>query len=466
MVPPVHYPGGVRTTTIHYVRHRNESGHHALGVSRDMSSTQKRGFRLPWADDRGPEEGTTAATLDRPKAVTTTGAVREGVGRSPVRPAEARQQPITDAAPAAADVPSEHAEAAMIDADNLRTEPAADAPAAQAATGGSWPVSDRSNAPQHAGDGEHAATRAAIRVEGESRMPRRGNPLVAGLVKAMREAAVASREETGVRLQAEAEARIEAIRARATIEAAALRKRADEDVAGIREWSKAEMAKLRQKTEDRIEGRRTELAGETDRHAASVDRLVQEVQTTVSAFEADMERFFKRLLAENDPARLATLAEQAPDPPDLRGDGPPAIADIDEAEAGLEAEAAAEAEAEATEGLDMSSAENWPAAVMAAARRDGAPDDADTSDTAGSRLLVSGLTSVAGISAFKGALGQLPGIRAVSVSSGERGVFIFAVHHDPEVELGPAVLSLQGFDARITRTSDDGLAVLAHEPAA
>lgn len=432
-----------------------------------MSSTQKRGFRLPWAGDRGPEEGATAATLDPATLGTPPGAVRNDLGTSPVRLAETRRQLTKDAAPAATAVPNEHAEAVMIEQEPSRNGVAPEVPPASAATGRSWPASDRPDAPQHAGDTEHAAGRPAIKVEGEPRMPRRDNPLVAGLVKAMREAAIASREETSTRLQAEAATRVEAIRARATTEAAELRKRAEDDVAGIREWSKAEMMKLRQKTEDRIEGRRTELAAENERHGVSVDRLVDEVQTTVAAFEADMERFFERLLAENDPARLATLAEQAPDPPDLRGDGPPAMPETDEPEGGLEAAAAAEAEAEATEGLDLSSSESWPAAVMAAARRaDGAGDEVDTTGAPGSRLLVTGLTSVAGISAFKGALGQLPGIRSVSVSSGERGVFIFAVHHEPEVDLGPAVLSLQGFAPRITRSSDDGLTVIAQEPAA
>jgi hypothetical protein len=293
-------------------------------------------------------------------------------------------------------------------------------------------------------------------------MPRRDNPLVAGLVKAMREAAIASRAETTARLQAEATTRTELIRARATTEAAQLRKRADDDVAAIREWSKTEIARIRQETDDRIEARKTELNGETERHAGTVDRLVDEVQTTVSVFEADMDRFFKRLLAEEDPARLATLAEQAPDPPDLRGDGPPAVEDN-----ALAADAAAEAEAEATEGLEELSVDSWPAAVVAAAQRGDAPvTAADANGPDSTRLLVNGLTSVAGISAFKGALAQLAGVHSVSVSSGEPGVFVFAVSHAPGVDLDSGIAGLSGFSARITDATDDGFTVVAHEPAA
>ena len=140
----------------------------------------------------------------------------------------------------------------------------------------------------------------------------------------MREAALASRAETTTRLQAEAAARIEAIRAESTDEAAALRKRVDEDIAGVRDWSKVEMARIRAETEHRIEERRADAINESQRHLDAVEELVGQVQTTVATFEADMDRFFERLLAETDPARLASLAEQAPEPPDLSGELPKA----------------------------------------------------------------------------------------------------------------------------------------------
>jgi hypothetical protein len=73
---------------------------------------------------------------------------------------------------------------------------------------------------------------------------------------------------------------------------------------------------------------------------------------------------------------------------------------------------------------------------------------------------------VAGISAFKGAVGQLPGVRSVSVSSGERGVFIFTVNHEPDADIAEAISSLTSFAARITEASGDSLTVTAHEPAA
>src|SRR5215213_7501491 len=362
-VPQVHYPARARTTTIQNVRHRNEPGYHAPRNRRSMSSQQKRGFRLPWGPEHASDEsaGATAA-LDPATSDATNGVASDDLGEGAFQLAGASPMPTTDGAPASSDVPEDTAEAAMIDT-QAQTQPSPEAP------DGGWPDIDRKTSEHHADDAV-AAARPPIRAAGDAgdagaRPRRRENPLVAGLVKAMREAAIASRDETMSRLRVEAEARVESIRTRATTEAAELRKRADGDIAEIREWSKAEIARIREETESRIESRKTELSGETGRHADSVERLVTEVKSVVETFQDDMERFFERLLAENDPARLAALAEQAPDAPDLTGDGPAAIdmlggelsssapagADEQVAPDGLEADAAAAAEVAATEGL-------------------------------------------------------------------------------------------------------------------
>jgi hypothetical protein len=452
-----------------------------------MSSTQKRGFRLPWGAERGPEDAATPATFDAAAPDDAPGAMRDDAADEPTGRAEPTPAPTEDAAPAASDVPETSAEAEMSETETATTEPAESGPAESepAATpwpGGAWPSTDRSDASQHAHDAEPAVERPAIRVDGEARAPRRENPLVAGLIKAMREAAIASRQETTSQLEAEATARVEAIRASSTEEAAALRKRVDEDIAGIRDWSKAEMARIRAETEHRIEARRADAIAESQRHLSAVEEQVLRVQSTVRAFEADMDRFFEQLLAENDPARLATLAERAPEPPELSGDLASGDAQGDARDesgadaptghatddgSALEADAAAEAEAEATEGLDMATTSKWLVGVRSSARGDEqAANDGGTDGSAHSRLLVSGLTSVAAISAFKGAVAQLAGVRSVSVSSGERGVFIFDVSHDPVVDIAPAVNELTGFSVRINDATADTLNITVHEEAA
>jgi hypothetical protein len=417
-----------------------------------MSSQQKRGFRLPWgADNASDGSAPGATTLDRSETDSTTGVDGDA---------------LMDEAPASSDVPEDTAEAAMIDT-QAQIESATETPTGAS---GAWPEVDRRNATAHTDDGDRAPARPPMHVAGAAPRPgRRDNPLVAGLVKAMREAAIASRDETLSRLQADAGTRVESIRTRATSESAELRKRAEDDITGIREWSKAEIARIRQETEERIEARRTELSGETERHATSVERLVADVQSIVETFKTDMEGFFEQLLKEDDPARLAALAEQAPDAPDLSGDGPAALDMLAEealVTASLEADAAAAAEVAATEGLDMGAGTEWPASVLAAAsQRDDAVAEPAMDDGA-TRLLVSGLGSVAGISALKGALGQIPGVHAVSVSSGEQGEFVFAINHDPGVDLASAIAALPGFAARITDATAEGITVVAHEPAA
>jgi len=462
-----------------------------------MSSQQKRGFRLPWAGEREPGDNAGAATLENGQDTPPVrldllkGAVGDGLGEGPFHFAEEATPPTsTDASPDAPDVPETTAEAAMINTESGTTELAEAAPPTEP---DAWPTTDQDVVTEATAEPDDAPadpdvligeadveTPAPVTTKTKAEVdqrPTRSNPLVAGLIKAMREAAIASRAETTSRLQAEATARVEAIRTDATEDSGSLRKRVDEDIAGIRDWSKGEMARIRQQTEERIEARRADAIAENDRHTARVEHLVEDVQKRVDAFESDMDGFFKRLLAENDPAALAALAEQAPEPPDLT-DETEADAEAD-AEAttsewqgvawtnpGLEADAAAEAEAEATEGLDLSSDEQWPASVLAAARRNDTADEDAPTGAGNSRLFVNGLTSVAGISAFKGAVGQLPGINSVSVSSGEPGVFIFAVAHSPDIDLQAAIAGLTQFSTRVTEASGDSLTVSAHEPAA
>jgi len=565
-----------------------------------MSSQQKRGFRLPWAAERSTEDGAAAATLEADPAEPTTPAqivdeVGGELGEGPFHFADsATPDASTDASPEAPEVPLNTAEAAMIETETatnatLETAPAEhDGWAAEESTSTETPTTSEQDAPASGSTGKAVAdqgaaapvARASTKIESATRTSRT-NPLVAGLVKAMREAALASREESTGRLNGDATAQTELLREAGTTRAAELRKRADEDIAGIRDWSKSEIARIKQETDTRIEARRSELEEQTQQHEANVERQVERVKNTVAAYELEMDRFFEKLLAENDPAKVAALAEQAPDAPDLAAEldadeAPVAEADVadavpvidveaisddtetpagsewddvawgaldparlaeiadpnpdipevaaeateeaseataeatdqtpegtaeaseaaaeatDEAVSeatdepaaealaeptadataepveGLEAEAAAEAEAASTEGLEIPTNDVWPTSVLAAARRTlhSQSTDFEAAGIANTRLFVNGLTSVAGISAFKGALGQLSGVRSVSVSSGQPGVFIFTVVHSPDTDLQDGIAGLTEFEARVTEATGGELTVVAQEPAA
>src|SRR4249920_405422 len=148
---------------------------------------------------------------------------------------------------------------------------------------------------------------------------RRTTKLMADLSRAMQTAAESARDETVARFITDSKTAVEEIQAAGQVEAADLRRRADDDVAVVREWSKAEIARIREETEARIAARKQALDGEIDAHAAVVETRVQRVGATVEAFQAEMDEFFERLLAEQDPTRIATMAETMPEPPDLAG---------------------------------------------------------------------------------------------------------------------------------------------------
>ena len=605
-----------------------------------MTTTEKRGFRLPWgADGRRPgdeadvDPGEAASAVltpatDLAPAIAPSGpgtSVRSGsmlrrnqdeeLGRGPfdlaptdeVETAASAESLVDVVEPAAKPKPAETAEASA----------ASEAPATPAEPATAWPEVDRRGSPAHvATDAPPPARHAAVEA-----VPRKANPLVAGLVKAMRDAARAARDETTARMRADAAARADQIRLEAVAAGAALKKRADEDVTGIREWSRAEAARIRQETESRIAERKARLATETQAHAAATEKLNGELKDAIVAFEAEMERFFDQLLKEDDPARLATLAERLPEPPTFArlGDAPaparapraarttprkPAVRKPAEAaptgstptaepeatevaatvDARLAPDAAAAAEAEAILGLDeeptaTATVEEAPAAaddatavsveadhdtngheapvaeaaddadslaawtealaairaqangsdeepgaeaatettteaavdagyvdtfdvasdsllgVLNGANRINSPDDLSPEERiallgfdepapgeepapmtatpvevqpteAITRVVVAGLASVPEISAFKTALVAVPGVIAVSVTSGHEGDFVFSVVHATTTDLRVAVPGFGRFSPQLTADEGAVLTFAVGEPGA
>ncbi len=462
-----------------------------------------------------------------------------------------------------------------------------------------WPDIDRAGSATHLASDAPPPPRPAVIVQGDApASPKRTNPLMAGLVKAMRDAARSARDEATTRMRSDAAARLAEIRTQSATAGLTLKKQADNDVAGIREWSKAEMARVRTETEERIAKRRTELGHDVEDHTAETQRLQAEVNGAIAVFDAEMERFFDILLKEDDPARLATLAERLPEAPSFARPMGPAGAPTPRPRAAratgnatgatprkrtgtarrksserLAPDVAAAAEAEAIAGLDDSptaavsepettvavgaepivepdlaaepttaaastvaaapsvEAEPEPDAepepepdvlaasgslanVLAAAPRIDSPDDlspeeriallgfdepepsTDETDDGSpapvlgvplqpesdaqaravaraaatpiedvTRVVVTGLTSVAGISAFKSALGAVTGVVSVSVTSGMDHDFVFSVVHADATDLRRAVAAFPAFAAQMTL--DEGAVVnfIVSEPA-
>jgi len=94
------------------------------------------------------------------------------------------------------------------------------------------------------------------------------------------------------------------------------------------------------------------------------------------------------------------------------------------------------------------------------------PDTAATGETATTRVIVTGLVSVASIAGFKRNLARVSGVHSVGVTSGPDGEFVFAVTHDAGMALGESIATLPGFGARVTNESSGELTVAARDPEA
>ena len=445
-------------------------------------------------------------------------------------------------------------------------------------------------APPTPDTGSDTSSSVTSPAEGAAPLARKPNKFMADLTKAMQAAAEAARADTLERFSAEAKSHIESIHASTADEATQLRKKADDDIAAVREWSKTEIARIREETDERIAHRKDVLEREIETHAAQIEERIERVQQRVASFENQMDSFFQRLLAEEDPTRFASMAESLPEPPPFDADAawasapvvaeaPVAAAAVAEAPAEPEAvveslseapvetlseapqpemaeadepalqapegtwesaettessataeevpsgwgepsapEPAAETETEtatatatATEdsgdlfgmaadypapsetdprldalGLspDFAAAEAEAGGVPAesetseeeipviaddalAARLAGlVPDTAATGETATTRVIVTGLVSVASIAGFKRNLARVSGVHSVGVTSGPDGEFVFAVTHDAGMALGESIATLPGFGARVTNETSGELTVAARDPEA
>lgn len=300
-----------------------------------MATTETRtGFRLPWSQDHPETDEPTGDTGGAVEASESQTTAAEGAAQETERP------DMIDATPG---VLGDTTQTTETDA------PSADAPTAELTAA----------EPTSAVAPVEAAAPVAIR---------KPNKLMADLAKAMQTAAEGARTDTLTKFSTDAKAHIESINVASATEAADLRRQADDDIAGIRDWSKAEIARIREQTEAKITGRKTGLDGELEDQTATTERRIGRVQARVDAFEAEMAYFFEVLLAEEDPTKLAAMAQNLPEPPDFDSDVPeppaahvaapePEVELIGTSDAAADPDAAFEAIAAAAHAADLADAE-------------------------------------------------------------------------------------------------------------
>src|SRR6476659_4707520 len=245
-----------------------------MRIVQPMASTDTRsGFRLPWSSDRSHDESAPEAA--------------DAVAAEDAAPA--------DPEPADPAWPQTDINAAL---GLTRTEQRpAEAP------------------PTPPADTEEPTPMIDVAPTAPATAPRKPSKLMVDLSTAIRATAEAAQAQTLEQVAIDSQQVVEAIRASSTDGAAALKTQSDEDLAGIREWSKAEIARIREETDARITARKATLEDELAGHAAAVERRVDEVSAEVARFEAAMAAYRERLEHEEDPARLATMAEEVPETP-------------------------------------------------------------------------------------------------------------------------------------------------------
>lgn len=475
-----------------------------------MATTDSRtGFRLPWSTDRAASREASAVPVDELVAAAPVADVDDSA-------AAALEPGDTSPQHAAGDgVPGQQEETVTIFAPDAAPTFAQADPLAHA--------SERAETQDLAATGEPAFA-ASPPVAAPQRRPTK---FLADLTRAMQAAAEQARTATLDQFRGDGTTVTEQIHARSATGATELRRHADDDVAAIKDWSKAEIARIRDETERRIGARRGQLEGQLERHAALVEHEIEKVRGRIASFEAEMAQFFDDLVGEDDPAVFAARAVSLPEAPSFEdldddavtallrepGVGMPEPVVEDAVEAVLEpAEVPAEVEAEsapdvtapdpwapalaepevdprlATIGLtpnfaaaEMAAAE-MAAVEMAAAEIDDMPEiggdalaaclsglvagDAPAADEAAvtTRVVVTGLVSVASIASFKRHMGRLAGVGHVGVSSGPDAEFVFAVSHDPATSLRDLIPTLPGFAARVIGVGDGVIHVSAQDP--
>ena len=178
--------------------------------------------------------------------------------------------------------------------------------------------------------------------------------------------------------------------------------------------------------------------------------------------------------AEPTPAAESTETSESTDSGDLFGmaasEAPTAEADPRLTALGLDPDfAAAEAEAGAFPIETADAGEEIPVIAddALAARLAGlVPETVESGETSTTRVVVTGLVSVASIAGFKRNLARLSGVHSVGVTSGPDGEFVFSVNHDPSMALGEQITTLPGFGARVTNEGPGELTVAARDPEA
>ena len=225
--------------------------------------------------------------------------------------------------------------------------------------------------------------------------------------------------------------------------------------------------------------------------AAKADVAESPVEAVIETVEAPAEPVVIEATAEVETPVAAELAPDAVETPEASVEPEAAAADAPEEPVAVDGDApspdaddprlaalelapsfeAAEAEA-ALAAADAGAAEapeeipTIADEVLAARLAGLVPEENAESPIQTTKVVVTGLVSVASIAGFKRHLGRLQGVTTVGVSSGPDGEFVFSVHHVATMDLAAGISGLPGFESRITNQGEGSIEVAARDPEA
>ena len=209
-----------------------------------------------------------------------------------------------------------------------------------------------------------------------------------------------------------------------------------------------------------------------DNGEATADAPVEDPEAAFAAIQAAAEAAAAGEAVEpgawNDNAVETPADAQADhDAAPLDGSDDPRLAALGLSESATETmpESPAEPAPDAAQGDDFPTLSDDAVAARLAGLVPG-ESEAPQGELQTTRVVVTGLVSVASIASFKRHLGKIEGVASVGVSSGPDGEFVFAVGHGPAIDLQGAVPALPGFAAQITSITDDTVSVAARDPEA
>lgn len=141
--------------------------------------------------------------------------------------------------------------------------------------------------------------------------------LLGELARAMHAAAISQYERMNADLERRRTEQVEAIAARATLEAEQLESSTETDIGTIDAWAKAETEKIKRERLRRIDARREQLAAQLERQATIQQREALAIEAAIDAHRSEIDQFFGRMERETDPTAIAQVASSLPPFPSL-----------------------------------------------------------------------------------------------------------------------------------------------------